>query len=83
MRIDDLVGAVWIPGDGKANPADMTQALARGARAGGARLPEGVKVTGVNVANGRGHRGRDLGGPHRDRDPGQLRGHVGARARAA
>jgi sarcosine dehydrogenase len=50
MRIDDLIGAVWIPGDGKANPADITQALARGARAGGARLMEGVKVTGVNVA---------------------------------
>ena len=52
MRVDDLVGAVWIPGDGKANPADITQALARGARAGGARLMEGVKVTGVNVVNG-------------------------------
>jgi 4-methylaminobutanoate oxidase (formaldehyde-forming) len=52
MRIDDLVGAVWIPGDGKANPADVTQALARGARAGGARLMEGVKVTGVTVARG-------------------------------
>src|SRR3977135_68868 len=52
MRTDDLVGAVWIPGDGKANPADITQALARGARAGGARLMEGVKVTGVNIANG-------------------------------
>ncbi len=52
MRTDDLVGAVWIPGDGKANPADITQALARGARAGGARLMEGVKVTGVNVARG-------------------------------
>jgi 4-methylaminobutanoate oxidase (formaldehyde-forming) len=52
MRTDDLVGAVWIPGDGKANPADITQALARGARAGGARLLEGVKVTGVRVARG-------------------------------
>jgi 4-methylaminobutanoate oxidase (formaldehyde-forming) len=52
MRTDDLVGAVWIPGDGKANPADVTQALARGARAGGARLLEGVKVTGVNVVKG-------------------------------
>ncbi len=52
MRTDDLVGAVWIPGDGKANPADVTQALARGARAGGARLVEGVKVTGVNVVDG-------------------------------
>ncbi|HEX7784926.1 MAG TPA: FAD-dependent oxidoreductase, partial [Methylomirabilota bacterium] len=46
------VGAVWIPGDGKTNPADVTQALARGARAGGARLLEGVRVTGVELANG-------------------------------
>ena len=52
MRTDDLVGAVWIPGDGKANPADVTQALARGARAGGARLLEGVKVTGVRLERG-------------------------------
>ncbi|MGA7781912.1 MAG: FAD-dependent oxidoreductase, partial [Paraburkholderia sp.] len=28
MRIDDLLGAVWLPGDGKANPTDLTQALA-------------------------------------------------------
>ena len=27
MRIDDLQGAVWLPGDGKANPSDVTQAL--------------------------------------------------------
>ena len=52
LRTDDLVGAVWIPGDGKANPADVTQALARGARAGGAQLREGVKVTGVRVERG-------------------------------
>lgn len=52
MRTDDLVGAVWIPGDGKANPADVTQALARGARAGGASLREGVKVTGVRIERG-------------------------------
>ena len=52
MRTDDLVGAVWIPGDGKANPADITQALARGARAGGAAIHEGVKVTGVWLERG-------------------------------
>lgn len=52
MRTEDLVGAVWIPGDGKANPADITQALARGARARGARLLEGVAVTGVNIVRG-------------------------------
>jgi sarcosine dehydrogenase len=49
MRTDDLVGAVWIPGDGKANPADITQALARGARAGGVAIHEGVRVTGVRL----------------------------------
>lgn len=52
MRTDDLVGAVWIPGDGKANPADITQALARGARAGGAGIHEGVKVAGVRLERG-------------------------------
>ncbi len=36
LRTDDLVGAVWIPGDGKANPTDLTQSLAKGARMHGA-----------------------------------------------
>jgi 4-methylaminobutanoate oxidase (formaldehyde-forming) len=53
MRTDDLVGAVWIPGDGKANPADITQALAKGARAAGALIHEGVTVTGVRIEGGR------------------------------
>jgi sarcosine dehydrogenase len=52
MRTEGLTGAVWLPGDGKANPADVTAALARGARAAGARLFEMVKVTGVTVADG-------------------------------
>ncbi|HXP73379.1 MAG TPA: FAD-dependent oxidoreductase [Stellaceae bacterium] len=53
MRTDDLLAAVWLPGDGKANPADLTQALAKGARAGGARICEGVRVTGFAHKNGR------------------------------
>ncbi len=53
MRTDDLVGAVWIPGDGKANPADITQALAKGARGAGARIHEGVTVTGVRIERDR------------------------------
>ncbi len=53
MRTDDLIGAVWLPGDGKANPADLTQALARGARAGGVRIVENVKVLDVLVRRGR------------------------------
>ena len=44
LRTDDLAGAVWIPGDGKANPTDLTQSLAKGARMHGATIVEGVKV---------------------------------------
>jgi 4-methylaminobutanoate oxidase (formaldehyde-forming) len=53
LRTDDLSGAVWIPGDGKANPTDLTQSLAKGARLRGAAIHEGVKVTGVRTHNGR------------------------------
>ncbi|HVJ72876.1 MAG TPA: FAD-dependent oxidoreductase [Casimicrobiaceae bacterium] len=53
LRTDDLAGAVWIPGDGKANPTDLTQSLARGARSGGARIVEGARVTGVRAQGGR------------------------------
>src|SRR4029434_188189 len=53
MRTDDLVGAVWLPGDGKANPADITQALARGARSGGVRIFEKTRVTAIDTKDGR------------------------------
>ena len=53
MRTDDLHGGVWLPGDGKANPTDLTQALAKGARNRGARLIEGVKVTSIEARDGR------------------------------
>ena len=52
MRTDDLEGAVWLPGDGKANPTDLTQALARGARLGGAKIFEQTRVTGITVEGG-------------------------------
>ena len=47
LRTDDLAGGVWIPGDGKANPTDLTQSLAKGARQRGVRIFEQVKVTAV------------------------------------
>ncbi len=53
MRTDDLVGAVWLPGDGKANPADITQALAKGARNNGVRIFEKTRVTAVDTRDGR------------------------------
>jgi len=51
LRTDDLAGAVWIPGDGKVNPTDLTQSLAKGARMRGAKLLEGVGVDGVASVN--------------------------------
>lgn len=53
METADLKGAVWLPGDGKANPTDLTQSLARGARNRGARILERVRVTGITVKDGR------------------------------
>ncbi len=46
LRSDDLVGALFHPQDGYINPADVTQAMARGARALGARIERRVQVDG-------------------------------------
>ena len=53
MDVDDVVGAAFLPTDGQANPSDITQALAKGARLGGAKLVEGVSVEDIVVENGR------------------------------
>ena len=53
LRTDDLAGAVHIPDDGKVNPTDLTQSLAKGARMRGARIVEHVQVTAVETAKGR------------------------------
>ncbi|MFO1169515.1 MAG: FAD-dependent oxidoreductase [Hyphomicrobiaceae bacterium] len=53
MDIDDLVGAAFLPTDGQANPADITQSLAKGARMHGAKIAEGVRVTGFEIRDGR------------------------------
>ena len=47
MRVDDLLGALWLPGDGKVNPSDLTQSLAKGARQRGATIVEKVRVLDV------------------------------------
>jgi 4-methylaminobutanoate oxidase (formaldehyde-forming) len=52
MRADDLAGAMWLPGDGTANPADLTYALAKGARQRGAVVRERTRVTAVLVSGG-------------------------------
>jgi glycine cleavage system T protein len=48
VNTEDVLGAVHIPSDGKANPVDVTQALAKGARAGGAMIFEETKVLAIN-----------------------------------
>ena len=48
VNTEDVLGAVHIPSDGKANPVDVTQALAKGARAGGAMIFEDTKVLAIN-----------------------------------
>jgi len=45
-RTDDLLAGFYVREDGKANPVDVTMALAKGARLAGARVIEGAPVTG-------------------------------------
>ena len=61
-NVDDLVGGIHIPSDGYANAVDITMALAKGARMGGAQIFEhtkvtkirhdGERITGVDTADG-------------------------------
>ena len=52
LRTDDLQGGIWIPGDGKANPADLCMSLAKGARNRGVKVVEDTEVTGVIIERG-------------------------------
>ncbi len=73
MATADLQGAVWLPGDGKANPADLTIALAKGARNRGVRVFEGVKALPGTVArHDRGRVLRDLHWQHKDGSRGSI-----------
>ena len=53
MDTSDLIGASWLPTDGQASPSDITQSLARGARMHGAKIFEGVRVTGFAMDGAR------------------------------
>jgi sarcosine oxidase subunit beta len=53
LRVDDLVAAVWGPGDGLAGPAEVTNGFARRARERGAKIVEGVRVTAIPRNNRR------------------------------
>jgi len=53
MVQDGVVGAAFIPTDGYLDPSGLALALAEGARRGGARICEGVRITGVRIDRGR------------------------------
>jgi sarcosine oxidase subunit beta len=53
LNVDDVLGCTFCPSDGVASPADVTIGYAAAARRLGARLREGVEVTGIDVASGR------------------------------
>ncbi|MBV8803775.1 MAG: FAD-binding oxidoreductase, partial [Sinobacteraceae bacterium] len=46
-NVDDMEAGFYVKEDGRANPVDVTMALAKGARKRGVRIVEGVAATGV------------------------------------
>ena len=52
LETADLQGAIWLPFDGTANPTDVTQSLAKGARMHGARVFERTRVLGITTKDG-------------------------------
>ncbi len=53
MDVSDVIGAAFLPTDGQANPSDITQSLAKGARSHGARIFEHTEVTGIQLDKNR------------------------------
>src|SRR5262249_55455959 len=52
-QLDDVVGGIVTPLDGRVNPTDTCMALIKGAVAHGVRVFEETRVTGFKVVNGR------------------------------
>jgi glycine cleavage system aminomethyltransferase T/glycine/D-amino acid oxidase-like deaminating enzyme len=51
-KTDDLLAGFYVKEDGRADPVGVTAALAKGARMKGAKIQEGVAVTGIIKKNG-------------------------------
>ena len=47
IEVDDVIGAVWSPSDGRVNPSDVALALSKGAKARGVEIFEDTRVTGL------------------------------------
>ncbi len=55
MNVDDVLGAAFLPtDDGQANPADITRALASGARKRDVTIIEHCDVSAINIRNDNG-----------------------------
>jgi glycine cleavage system aminomethyltransferase T/glycine/D-amino acid oxidase-like deaminating enzyme len=67
LNLDGVQGGVWLPTDGQGDPANITHAMARGARMHGAQIHECVVVTAIDTAGGRVRavHGDGLEGPYR------------------
>jgi 4-methylaminobutanoate oxidase (formaldehyde-forming) len=53
IDLKGVEGGLFIPANGQADPANVTQALAKAARQRGVRIFENTKVTGIRQADGR------------------------------
>lgn len=53
LNLEGVVGGVFLHKDGQCNPVDLTQAYAKGARAGGATVLEDIKVQRILKEGGR------------------------------
>ena len=53
VHTGDVVGGVFLPKDGRCNPIDTTQALAKGARMRGAKIYENTPVEKILIENGK------------------------------
>ena len=63
VETSDVLGGFFVPSNGQVNPLDVTQAMARGARAGGARIFENTEAMRIVTRNGR------VSGVETDRGP--------------
>ncbi|WP_300517977.1 FAD-dependent oxidoreductase [Aliiroseovarius sp.] len=70
LNIEDVTGGVYLPLDGQGDPANITLALAKGARQNGAVVKERIKVTGVAKT------GRRVTGVDWVSDDGSEQGHI-------
>jgi glycine cleavage system aminomethyltransferase T/glycine/D-amino acid oxidase-like deaminating enzyme len=52
IDLEGVTGALWIPANGQADPANVAQALAKAARQRGVRIFENTKVTGIRHGGG-------------------------------